>query len=160
VSQSITFTISDNSIGFGNLTSANARYATGDASGSDSETGAHDIVVGTNAANGYTLTLDGDTLTSGLNTIDDIGATNAASSAGTEQFGVRFTATGGSGTVSAPYADSGFAFDDASFPDAVASHTGASANTTYSARYLANITANTEAGAYTSTLTYVATANF
>lgn len=160
VSQSITFTISDNSIGFGNLTSANARYATGDASGSDSETGAHDLVVGTNAANGYTLTLDGDTLTSGLNTIDSIGSSNTASSAGTEQFGVRFTASGGSGTVSAPYAASGFAFDDGAFPDTIASASGATANTTYSARYLANITSNTEAGAYTATLTYVATANF
>jgi hypothetical protein len=160
VAQSITFTISDNSIGFGNLTSANARYATGDASGSDSETGAHDLVVGTNASNGYTLTMDGDTLTSGLNTIDSIGSSNTASSAGTEQFGVRFTASGGSGTVSAPYAASGFAFDDAAFPDTIASATGASANTTYSARYLANITSNTEAGAYTATMTYVATANF
>jgi hypothetical protein len=160
VAQSITFTISDNSIGFGNLTSANARYATGDASGSDSETGAHDLVVGTNATGGYTLTLDGDTLTSGLNTIDSIGSSNTASSAGTEQFGVRFTASGGSGTVAAPYTASGFAFDDAAFPDTVASAGGASANTTYSARYLANITSNTEAGAYTATLTYVATANF
>lgn len=160
VTQSITFTISDNSIGFGNLTSANARYATSDASGSDSETGAHDIVVGTNASSGYTLTMDGDTLTSGSNTIDDIGSSNTSSSAGTEQFGVRFTATGGSGTVSAPYAASGFAFDDASFPDTIASASGATANTTYSARYLANIGANTEAGSYTATMTYVATANF
>jgi hypothetical protein len=160
VAQSITFTISDNSIGFGNLTSANARYATGDTSGSDSETGAHDLVVGTNASNGYTLTLGGNTLTSGSNEIDSIGATNAASSAGTEQFGVRFTASGGSGAVAAPYAASGFAFDSAAFPDTVASATGSTANTTYSARYLANITANTPAGSYASTLTYVATANF
>lgn len=160
VAQSITFTISDNSIGFGNLTSANARYATGDASGSDSETGAHDLVVGTNATNGYTLTLNGATLTSGLNTIDSIGSSNTASSAGTEQFGVRFTASGGSGTVAVPYAASGFAFDSGAFPDTVASASGASANTTYSARYLANITSNTEAGSYTATLTYVATANF
>lgn len=160
VSQSITFTISDNSIGFGNLTSANARYATGDASGSDSETGAHDIVVGTNASGGYTLTMTGATLTSGGNTIDDIGASNAASSAGTEQFGVRFTASGGSGTVAVPYAASGFAFDDAAFPDTVASAGGATANTTYSARYLANITSNTEAGSYTATMTYVAVPNY
>lgn len=160
VAQSITFTISDNSIGFGNLTSANARYATGDTTGTTSETGAHDIVVGTNASSGYTVTLSGNTLTSGANTITSIGATNSASSAGTEQFGVRFSASGGSGTVSAPYAASGFAFDTVAFPDAVASATGASANTTYSARYLANINANTEAGEYTATLTYVAAANF
>lgn len=160
VSESITFTISDNSIGFGTLSASAARYATGDTTGSGSETEAHTIVVGTNASNGYTLTANGSTLTSGGNTIDAIGSTNTASSVGTEQFGLRLTASGGNGTVSAPYAASGFAFDTAAFPDEVAVSTSASANTTYSARYLANITASTEAGAYTATLTYIATANF
>lgn len=160
VSQSISFSISDNSIGFGTLSSSAARYATGDTSGNGSETEAHTLIVGTNAANGYTMTLSGSTLTSGGNTIDAIGSSNTASSTGTEQFGVRFDETGGSGVVSAPYASTGFAFDSGAFPDEVAAATGASANTTYSARYIANITANTEAGSYTSTLTYVATANF
>ena len=67
------------------------------------------------------------------------------------------TASGGSGTVSAPYDGAGFA---AAFPDEVASATGASADTTYSVRYVANIAGNTEAGSYTSTLTYIATGNF
>jgi hypothetical protein len=62
--------------------------------------------------------------------------------------------------VSAPYAAAGFAFDSAAFPDIIATASGASANTTYSARYIANITANTEAGSYTGAVTYVATANF
>jgi hypothetical protein len=106
------------------------------------------------------MTLNGATLTSGANTITAIGSANTTSAAGTEQFGLRMTATGGSGTVSAPYAAAGFAFDTAAFPDQVASATGASANTTYSVRYVANITGSTEAGAYTATLTYVAVANF
>ncbi len=160
VPQSLTFSLSDNSIGFGSLSSAGARYATGDTLGGGSEVEAHNLVVGTNAANGYTMTASGTTLTSGVNTITAIGGTNSASSVGTEQFGLRLTATGGTGTVSAPYAASGFAYDTAAFPDAIASATGSSANTTYSARYLANITANTEAGSYTATLTYVATANY
>lgn len=161
VAQSLTFSISDTAIGFGALNSAAARFATGDATGSGSEVGAHDLVVGTNATNGYTLTATGTTLTAGGGaTVSAIGASNTTSSVGTEQFGMRFTATGGSGTVAAPYTAAGFAFDTAAFPDQIASATGASSNTTYSARYIANIAANTDAGSYSATVTYVATANF
>ncbi len=160
VPQSITFSISDNTISFGSLGSGAARFASGTASGQATEVEAHNVIVGTNAASGYSMSLAGNTLTSGANTITAIGAANTASSIGTEQFGVRMSASGGSGTVAVPYAAAGFAFDSAAFPDQIASAAGASANTTYSARYIANITSNTEAGAYTSTLTYVATANF
>ncbi len=163
VAQSLTFSISDTSIGFAGLSAASARYATGDATGSASEVEAHNLIVGTNASNGYSLTASGTTLTCsgcGGATVSAIGSANTASSAGTEQFGVRFTASGGTGAVVAPYAASGFAFDTAAFPDQVASAAAASSNTTYSARYLANIAANTEAGAYSASVTYVATANF
>jgi hypothetical protein len=161
VPQSLTFSISDNTIGFGSLSSSAARYATGDEAGSSSETEAHNLVVGTNAASGYTMTVKGATLTYGSATIDAIGGTNTASTTGTEQFGLRMTASGGSGTVTAPYAASGFA-DAAtvSSTSQVASSSTASANTTYSARYLANISSGTEAGAYSTTLEYVTTANF
>jgi hypothetical protein len=160
VDESLTFTVSDNSIGFGTLSASDDFYASGDGTGSATEVQAHTLVVGTNASNGYTMSVNGSTLTSGGNTIDAIGSANTASSAGTEQFGLRMTAAGGSGAVSAPYAASGFALDTAAFPDEVASASTASANTTYSVRYLANITSSTEAGAYTATLTYVASANF
>lgn len=163
VAQSLTFSISDSTIGFGTLSSSAARFATGDTAGDASETEAHTLVVGTNATNGYTLTLNGSTLTcsacSGA-TIDAIGSSNTASSTGSEQFGLRMTASGGSGAVTAPYAAAGYAFDTAAFPDQVASAGAASANTTYSVRYLANIASGTEAGSYSSTLTYTATANF
>jgi hypothetical protein len=163
VAQSLTFSISDTSIGFGTLSSAAARYATGDTTGSASEVEAHNLIVGTNAANGYTMTASGTTLTCSAcagATITGIGAANTASSAGTEQFGLRMSASGGTGAVVAPYAAAGFAFDSAAFPDQIASASSASSNTTYSARYLANIAANTEAGAYSASVTYVATANF
>ncbi len=160
VAQSITFSISDNSVSFGTLTAGAARYASGTASGDTSEVEAHNVIVGTNAANGYTMTASGTTLTSGGNTINPIGAANTASAIGTEQFGLRMNASGGSGAVAVPYAAAGFAFDSAAFPDVVASSGTASANTTYSARYIANITSNTEAGSYTSTITYSATANY
>ncbi len=160
VAQTLTFSISDNTIGFGSLSDSAARYATGDTLGSASEVGAHDMSASTNATSGYSITVDGATLTSGANTITAIGASNTASAVGTEQFGIRLTATGGSGAVSAPYAAAGFAFDTAAFPDQVAAATGASASTTYSTRYLANIATLTEAGAYSTVLTYNATANF
>ncbi len=161
VSQTLTFSISDNSIGFGTLSSSAARYATGDEAGSSSETEAHSLAVATNAPSGYTTTVKGATLTSGLNTITAIGGTNTASSTGSEQFGIRLTASGGSGTVTAPYAASGFAYAaDASTTSQVASSSTTSATTTYSVRYLANIAGSTESGAYSATLTYVTTANF
>lgn len=161
VNQSLSFSVSDNTIGFGTLTASNARYATGDTNGDTSEQTAHNIVAATNSASGYVITVKGATLTSGLNSIDAIGASNTASSAGSEQFGVRFAASGGAGTVTAPYAASGFAYAaDGSTSSQIASASGASANTTYSARYLANITSTTEAGSYTATLTYTGTATF
>ena len=160
VPQSLTFSISDTSISFGTLSAVAARYASGTAPGDTSEVEAHNIIVGTNASNGYTMTVGGSTLTYGANTITPIGSSNTASSVGSEQFGLRLTASGGSGSVSAPYAAAGFAFDTAAFPDAIASASGATTNTTYSVRYLANINASTEAGIYTGAVTYVATANF
>lgn len=158
VAQSLTFSISDNTIEFGTLSASAATFAD-DAGGNATEVEAHNLIVGTNAANGYTMTVNGTTLTSGSFTIATTSA-NTASSVGSEQFGLRMTASGGTGAVSVPYAASGFAFDSLNFPDEVAAATGASANTTYSVRYIANIAANTEAGAYSATLTYVATANF
>lgn len=158
VAQSLTFSISDNTIEFGTLSASAATFAD-DAGGNATEVEAHNLIVGTNAANGYTMTVNGTTLTSGSFTIATTSA-NTTSSVGSEQFGLRMTASGGTGAVSVPYAASGFAFDSLNFPDEVVAATGASANTTYSVRYIANIAANTEAGAYSATLTYVATANF
>ena len=160
VVESLSFIISDPSIGFGTLSTVSARFATGDLLGSGTEIEANNIQVGTNAASGFILTVGGTTLTSGVNTITAIGATNLASAPGSEQFGIRATATGGTGTVSAPYAASGFALDTGAFPDELGASVGPSAVTTYSMRYLANIAALTEAGAYTATLTYIATARF
>ena len=104
--------------------------------------------------------VSGATLTSGANNIDAIGGTNTASSPGTEQFGVRYSASGGSGSVDAPYAAAGFAYNGVSSPDNIASVAGATATTTYSARYVGNITAVTPSGSYATTLTYTATATY
>jgi hypothetical protein len=160
VPQSITFTISTTTISFGTLSAVAARFASSTASGDSAEVEAHNIVAGTNAGNGYTITATGTTLTYGNFTINPIGSANTASAVGTEQFGLRAVAAGGTGVVSAPYAAAGFAYATSSFPSVLATASGSTANTTYSIRYLANITASTEAGVYTAAVRYVATANF
>lgn len=160
VAPTLTFAISDTTIGFGTLSSSAARFATGDTLGGSSAAGAHTLTASTNAASGYNISLTGNTLTDGLKTVTAIGSSNTASSTGTEQFGVRYAASGGSGTVTAPYAASGYAFDSAAFPDEIAASTVPSATTTYTADYIANIAATTEAGSYSATLTYVATGLF
>ena len=158
---SITFTLSENTISFGNLSATNDRYAniTG---GSDAEDTAHNFIAGTNASSGYAVTIEGATLTSGSNTITAIGGTASTSDTGIEQFGIRITSSGGDGAVTAPYNDAtDYAYDaDSGTTDEVASASGATADTTYVVRYLANIASNTEAGSYSTALTYVATANF
>lgn len=161
VSQTLTFSISDNTIGFGTLVSSGARYATGDTLGSDSNSAdAHTLSASTNAGNGYTITLSGTTLAFGAHSIDAIGGTNTASSPGAEQFGLRLTVNSGNGTVSAPYATLGFALDSLNFPDQVASGAGDNITTVFGARYIGNISANSESGSYDSTLTYTITATF
>lgn len=157
----LSFSISDNSIGFGTLSSGAERYATGDLTGSASEVAAHTITASTTASSGYSILLNGSTLIYGASNIDAIGGTNTTSTPGTEQFGLRITASGGNGTVSVPYVASGFAFDTGAFPDQIASDPDGDNNaTTYSLRYVANISATTGAGNYSSTLTYIITATF
>jgi hypothetical protein len=160
--QTLTFSISDTTIGFGTLTSSAARYASSDTLGSASEVEAHQLLVSTNAASGYTVTVQGATLTSSPYTITAIGASNTASNAGTEQFGLRLVASGGTGVVTSPYAASGFAYNaTGSTASQIASATtGDSVTTTYSARYIGNASSATEVGNYSSSLIYVATANF
>ncbi len=161
--QTLTFSISDNTIEFGTLSSSDDFFAD-NVGGNATEVEAHTLIASTNATNGYVITIKGATLThtNPSFSITAIGGTNSSSSPGNEQFGLRMTATGGSGTVTSPYADTGFAYaGTATTTSQVASaSSGDGATTTYSVRYLANIAAQTEAGAYSTALTYVATANF
>jgi len=160
--QTLTFDVSDATIGFGTLSSGAARYATGNLAGSASEVEAHTLSVSSTASSGYTLTVRGDTLANGAKTITAIGGTNTGSSPGSEQFGLRFVPSGGSGTVTAPYAAAGFAFNATGTSTVQIASTTApdTTPTVFSARYLANITAVTEASDYSTTLTYIATGTF
>jgi hypothetical protein len=161
----LSFTISDNAIYFGNLSASTTCFAQGTDPGNvtcptTSETESLNITAATNSTSGYTVTVQGATLTSGLNTITALGS-NTAASAGSEQFGLRITHSGGNGAVTVPYAASGYAYTGtASTPAQIASSSVATTTDTYSLRYLANITSVTEAGSYSTSHTFVATANF
>ena len=156
--QYLSFSIPDAEIELGTMSDSVAA--------TDSDT----MIIDTNANNGFTIAISGLTLTSGANTIDAIGATAAASSPGTEQFGINLVAntspsegadpsgTAPIGSAAGQYGTANsFAFSSG---DTVASASSHLNQTTFTVSYLANITTGTESGTYTTTLTYAATANF
>ncbi len=161
----LTFSVSDNAIGFGSLSSSAARWASGDDTGSSSDVAAHTLAITTNARSGYAITYNGATLTSGANTISAATITDDADGTpGSEQFAVGFQ-TNGNATIASGYDHNTTAslrdwnFVPSTTTTAV-SETGATATETISAYYLANISSITEAGSYTTTITYIATATF
>jgi len=156
----IVFALTDSTIGFGPLSASGARWATGDTLGNGSATSAHDITASTNATSGYIVYVLGATLTSGGDTIDAIGGSATASSPGTEQFGIKVSASGGSGAAVAPYASADYAYNATSTQDDIATSSVPSLTTTYSITYIANISAITQPGNYSTTLTYTATGLF
>ncbi|MBP9866561.1 MAG: hypothetical protein KBC41_00590 [Candidatus Pacebacteria bacterium] len=167
VLQALTFSISANSVSFGNLGTGAAKYASStNTSGSATDVVAHNLVVSTNAPSGYTITVRGQTLTSqqnALNTITAIGAVPAASSAGSEQFGIYATKSGGvNGVIATPFATaSSFGYNATATTSATfASGTTPTNPETYALHYIANIATLTEAGTYSANLVYVGTSNF
>lgn len=163
----LTFTLSQNAIYFGNLrSSGNTCWATYTNPGyvscpTISEAEAFYMTAGTNGSTGYSISVQGTTLTSGANTIPAL-AVSTAPSIGNEQFGIRAQVTSGPGTVSAPYSTLGqYAFAaNGTTASTIASAPAPSATTTYSVRYMANISPITKAGSYTAAHTYIATGNF
>ncbi len=162
VPTAITLTISDTTIGFGNLVTANARYANSTATGSDTSTAAHTFTIATNAATGYAITYYGATLTSGGNTISAATISNDDDGTpGSEQFAFGVT-TNGNGTIASGY-DANTTADYNFVPSTTTpffSETGPTATETISAYYIANISGTTEAGSYSTDITYVATGTF
>jgi hypothetical protein len=161
VPQSITFSINNNAISFGAVTSSALKYAnTGSGSGTD--TTAFSIDVTTNAPGGYALYMQGDPPKKGSAVITAIGGTPATPSIGTKAFGLRAVATGGTGTVSSTYSGSGFAYDaDANTATTLASEsTGDNVTTTYAVHAVASIDALLDSGDYSANITYIATGSF
>ena len=145
-----------------------ATVALGSLSSSTPASSTSQFGVGTNGATGYVVTVNGSTLTSGGNTISAL-ASQTASSAGTEQFGINLKANT-TPSVGAEADGSGTATADANYGTAdqfrfVTGDTIASKNSPdifrrFTVSYLANITTGTEAGSYSTALTYIATATF
>ena len=163
--QTISFSISDNSIGFGSLSSSQARYATGDGLGSISSLSyAHTMSASTNASSGYSISIAGTDMTctscGGSVVIDAIGSTASSSSPGNEQFGLRGFVESGNGSVVSPY-NSGIQYAyDPTTTDTIFTGPGDDATTVFRVYYLGNIAPETDAGSYASTITYTVTAQF
>lgn len=145
------------------------------------------LAASTNALSGYSITVSGPTLTSGSNTIRPIGATAAASTIGTAQFGLNlvkntdFCGTGCNVGANVAPASNGtnymgaaatnfntggsFAFNASAVNTVAASDngtgTGAPTDTqTYTASYIVNVSGSQPAGTYSTTLTYICTPTF
>lgn len=167
VDPTITFSISDTTVGFGTLSNGTASWATGDLAGVTSvpadTSGAHEMSIGTNAASGYTITYNGATLTNGGSTIDVATiASDNDGTPGTEQFALGIDDNGGDVTIVSDYDLAGtnsYKFV-AGTTTAVASETGATATETIDVQYIANVATTTEAGAYSTDVTWIATGNF
>lgn len=156
----LSFSISSNSVGFGNLSVSSSRYANNTQTGNSTEVEAHTIQAGTNSSGGYIITLNGDTLTSGSDVINPIGNINTAPNVGTSQFGIRAVVNSGTGLVSSPYNGSGFALDLSGSSSQIAGGSGDGNDSIYSIRYLGNISAYTPSGEYKSNITYIMTSSF
>jgi len=140
--------------------------------------------VQTNAQSGAALRIAGDTLKSGSNSITAIGSTNAASSAGTAQFGLctyessgtaisytgfnTYNSNGGSpcsGTTTGASGDGGahFGFNTtntlSTYGDQFATVSAGSSSTGVLA-FIANIPVSQPAGVYTTTLHLIATGTY
>ncbi len=166
VDPTITFSISDTAISFGTLSSGAARYATGDgtSTSTDPSGGAHNLQISTNATSGYIVTYKGATLTSGANTIDVPGTfinNDANGTPGQEEFALSVNRQTGTGTVAAnyQYTDPDWDFD-ANTTTTIYTQTAATNTETLEIHYLANIAGATQAGTYTTDVTYIATGTF
>lgn len=156
VGETLSFTLAAQSVDLGTLTA------------SSTGSGTSTMSAATNAGSGYSITVNGSTLTAGLNTITALAA-KTASSQGSEQFGLNLkdnaapnvgseVSGSGSGAASTNYNTA----DQYRFVsgDTVASAAAATNTNTYTVSYIANVTASTEPGSYSTVLTYIATANF
>ncbi|HSE56760.1 MAG TPA: hypothetical protein VLB02_01600 [Candidatus Paceibacterota bacterium] len=161
VPYTISFSISDNTIGFGTLSSVGARYATGDTTGTSSAAVAHTMTVGTNASSGYSVSYRGPALSKAAKTISGATVTSDIDGTpGTEQFAIGVT-TNGSATIATTYQKSSNNWDFSSgTTTTVATQGAAVSNEVLSVYYLVNIAPVTDAGAYSTTVDYITTANF
>lgn len=157
VDEMLTFTLAASTVDLGSLTS------------SSTGKGTSSMTVATNATNGYSVNYSGTTLTSGTNTITAL-SSPTASTMNSKQFGINLMSNttpavgsnvsgAGTGAVAAGYNTANqFKFVPAG--EVVAASATPTNSNTFTTSYIANIDDVTAAGAYSTNVTYVATANF
>lgn len=165
VPQSLTFSINASALSLTTLTGA-----AGTLSSTAVAYGSHTMTMATNAPSGMSVAVTGNTLTSSAGTITAMPAATT-SSVGTEQFGLNLSstanvtpvvggiATGSSGSVTRTNYGTQDSFRFVS-GDTIATTAGGLDSTVFYVSYIANIAGSTEAGSYTTTLTYTATGTF
>ena len=169
VDETLTFCTGTSGITTSSCTGATgSTVAFGTLSPSATNSGVSQLGVGTNGVSGFVITVNGATLTSGGNTISALAA-QTASTIGSEQFGLNLrdnatpnvgTDPDGSGTAT-PTANYN-TVDQYRFVtgDSIASKNSSDQFRRFHAAYIVNIDPATEAGSYTATLVYIATATF
>lgn len=149
-------TAKGNYLQLGNLSSLNTSSAT------------LQLVLATNAKNGYSMWVTGNTLTSGNNVIPALAASDIARP-GVSQFGINLRANTtppvganeagpGVGVVSPDYDQPDFFRFNSG--DMVASASAAADNNKYTVSYIVNISKSQPVGVYATTTTYVALGSF
>lgn len=143
-------------INFGNLSTTSPSY------------GNSEMLAATNAVSGYTISVYGTTLESGISLISNITKPDV-SRPGTSQFGLNLRANsspntgtdpigGGSGTPEQAYDQPNFYTFNSG--DIVASNPKPDLDRLYTASYLVNVSPLQQPGVYVSTLTYICVATF
>ena len=153
-------TVAGSSVNFGTFDTLNAK------------TGTSVMAASTNGASGYSITVNGSTLTcscAGSPTIAAMSGSTNTSDPGTAEFGLNLRANAtptvgsdvsgsGSGTYGGDYGDP----DEFKFAtgESVATAGGATNANTFTISYIVNVPGAQAAGTYTATMTYIATATF
>jgi hypothetical protein len=154
--ESLVFCVGTSGTDCTNITGATIDLGT--FSPSTTSTGSSVMSASTNAGSGYSITINGATMTSGANTIPAL-TSSTGSSVGSSQYGLNVTAAGaGTGAANANYSNGSlYRFNTG---DAVASAAGPTNANLYTSNYIVNVGGSQAAGLYTATMTYICTATF
>ena len=169
VGETLTFCTGTSITGQNCGTAAGSLVNLGNGSTTATATGTSVMAASTNGNTGYSITVNGSTLTSGSNTITAM-PTGGASTIGSKQFGLNLAASNTTPAIGAAVSGAGTGSATANYGtnnnfrfatgEPIASVVGPTNANTFTVGYIANIDGLTPAGVYTSNLTYIATANF
>ncbi|HSX02730.1 MAG TPA: hypothetical protein VLI05_05465 [Candidatus Saccharimonadia bacterium] len=175
VQEDLTFCVGATGTTCANITGSTVTLAPNPMTTSSASKGAAVMAASTNATSGYVITYNATSFTD--TTSDTITAAPSGGAAlgagGSEQFGFNLAAnsggnfgtfgagpSGGSGSVTAPYATNNQIAYNTAGATQVASAAGPTALTLFTMSFGANVAITTKAGAYTATQTFIATGTF